>query len=215
MDRGSSRLYEPAPRLVHVSCTVQGQVYVWGGRTPDYESTPAESDRIKLTNYIEQFDSHQELWQKIETGGNPHTGLSSAACTSVGEHIYVFGGWTIGSKYAGFLSCLNLNTLTWSLLSQETANGPMRKDGCGMVHFHGNKLAVIGGYGYPPNTKRRGSSFIRNPQSKSSTDVRGWSNEFDIYDLSQGIQSKAACFIIIIWIVYNCCTTKYTASMSM
>ena len=56
------------------------------------------------------------------------------------------------SRYEGVLSCLNVKSLTWSQLSPEggtsTAGGPMRKAACGMVHFHHDRLAVMGGHGY-------------------------------------------------------------------
>ena len=62
----------------------------------------------------------------------------------------------------------------------------MRKYGCGMVHFHDDKLAVIGGYGYPSGPIQSGteSEFILNTDFG---DGRGWSNEFHVFDISHGI----------------------------
>ena len=59
----------------------------------------------------------------------------------------------------------------------------MRKAGCGMVHFHHNKLAVIGGYGFPTGPIQPGSSLIRNTKF---ADGRGWTNELHVFDLNQG-----------------------------
>ena len=59
-----------------------------------------------------------------------------------------------------------------------------RKVGCGIVHFNHNKLAVIGGYGYPTGPTQPGSAFIR------KTDGSGMSNEFHVFDISQGSQSR-------------------------
>ena len=95
----------------------------------------------------------------------------------------MYGG-SSRKRREGVLSLLNLETLTWSQLSQEdTAGGPMRKDSCGMVCFHGDQLAVIGGYGYLTGPTQPGASFIKNT---NFTDGRGWTNEVHIYDINRG-----------------------------
>ena len=58
----------------------------------------------------------------------------------------------------------------------------MRKAECGIVHFHHDKLAVIGGYGIPTGPTQPGSSFIR---STRYTDGRGWTNEIHVFNISQ------------------------------
>ena len=63
----------------------------------------------------------------------------------------------------------------------------MRKAWCGMVHFHDDKLAVIGGYGYPNGPIQPGSVFIRNT---TATNGIGWTNEIHIFDISQGINDS-------------------------
>lgn len=65
--------------------------------------------------------------------------------------MYVYGGYNTDKGLVGVLSSLNIDTLTWSDLCPETVGGPMKKDGCGMVHFHCKKLAVIGGYAGIPH----------------------------------------------------------------
>ena len=179
----SKELYEPAARVDHVSFVAEGKVYLWGGQTQD----GSEDGGIKLATCIEQFDPYLEIWSQVNTAGTPHPGLEGAACASNGEHVYMYGGRFKG-RYEGVLSCLNMKSLTWSQLSPEggTAGGPMRKTYCGMVHFHHNKLAVIGGYGIPTGPTQSGSTFIRNT---SFTDGRGWTNEVHVFDLSQGIYS--------------------------
>ena len=183
----SQKLYEPASRLSHCQASsLEGRVYVWGGRTLEYESKSAEDGRIKLARRIEQFDPYLEIWSQLNTGGTPHSGLAGVACTSFGDHMYMYGGFAL-KGLGGALSYLNVKTLTWSLLCPETAGGPMRKGACAMVHFNHKKLAVIGGYGYPTDPTQLGSSFIRNT---GSTDGKGWSNEFHVFDISQGCHSQ-------------------------
>ena len=149
--------YEPNSRYHHVAGSVGRQVVVWGGQTSEFYSNDG---RIKLATIIEQLDPYSEVWCQRSTGGTPHPGLSSAACTSFGNHLFMYGGThdSTAATAIGVLTSLNLTTLIWSLLCPETAGGPMRKYGCGIVHFNNGKLAVIGGYGYPTEP----GSFIRN-----------------------------------------------------
>ena len=181
----SKELYEPTARFGHVSFLAEGKVYLWGRETQD----GSEDDGIKLANCIEQFDPYLEVWSQFNTAGAPHPGLepASAACASSREHIYMYGGFK--DKFKGVLSCLNMKSLSWSQLSPEggTAGGPMRKTYTGMVHFHHDKLAVIGGYGLPSGPTQPGSTFIKNT---SITDGRGWTNEIHVFDLSQGIVTQ-------------------------
>ena len=100
--------------------------------------------------------------------------------------MYMYGGYA-WEGFGGALSYLNVKTLTWSQLCPETAKGPMTKVGCGLVHFNHNKLVVIAGYGYPTGPTQPGSSFIRDTRF---IDGRGWSNEFHVFDISQGRHSQ-------------------------
>ena len=137
---------ESIARFEHVSILVEGKVYLWGGAPQDMVS--GLQDELALR--IEQFDPYLEVWSQLNTAGTPHPGLRCAACASHGEHVYMYGGKS--AKYKDSLSCLNfgVKTPTWSqLCPAETVGGPMRKILCGMVHFHDDRLAVIGGYGYP------------------------------------------------------------------
>ena len=142
-DMANQKLYEPPARLHHVSFSVEGKVYLWGGVTQDLLS--GHRDELAC---IEQFDPYLEIWSQlmINTAGTLHPGLKYPPCTLHGEHVYMYGGR--GTKHEGVLSCLTfgVRTSTWSqLCPAETVGGPMRKGSCGMVHvhFHDDKLAVI------------------------------------------------------------------------
>ena len=185
----SKKLYEPSARYGQTSFSVEGRVYVWGGASQDAVSS-SKDDITKLASSIEQFDPYLEVWTRLNTAGTPHPGLNFADCASYGEHVYMYGGFK--DKLEGVLSCLNVKTLTWSQLSLAggTAGGPMRKAGCGIVHFHHDKLAVIGGYGIPTGPTQPGSSFIKDTRH---TDGRGWTNEVHVFDISQGSDSPVHC----------------------
>ena len=95
--------YEPAARLHHVSCLVEGKVYLWGGETQDLPSGSKDDIIIKLANCIELFDPYLEVWSQLNTAGPPRPGLVCAACASSGEHVYMYGGYTM-DKFDGALS---------------------------------------------------------------------------------------------------------------
>ena len=57
----------------------------------------------------------------------------------------------------------------------------MPKYGCGMIAFR-NGLVVFGGYGEPRRPTEPQSYITKT----SYTDGRGWTNEFHIYNISEG-----------------------------
>ena len=178
-------VYEPTARLYPAFISTQRHLYLWGGSTVDFE-TGSEEAGIQLARCIEQFDPYLEVWRQLyNTTGTPHPGLDGAACARIADQVYMYGGLSWKRYYKGVLSLLNLKTFTWSQLCQEaTAGAPMSKYGCGMVSFHGDQLAVIGGYGIPTGPTQHGASLIRN------TDVNDgswWTNEVHIYNINQGI----------------------------
>ena len=142
------------------------------------------------TNNIEQFDPYLELWSQLSTAGSPHPGSWYAACASTGEHLYMYGGYNIRKdEFKNTLTCLSVKTLTWSqFYPAGTAGGlgPMRKMGCGMVHFHHDKLAVIGGYGIPSGPTQPGSTFAMFTEGRG-----GYCNEIHLFDISQGSVSNS------------------------
>ena len=192
-------LHEPSARFFHSAFSNDGRVYVRGGRTSEYESDPgSEDDRLK-SNSIELFNPFLEVWRQLETTvGTPHPGLAGAACVSFGENMYMYGGRD--KRYEGALSCLNVKSLTWSLLCPgKVAGGPMRKEGCGIAMFHGDKLAVIGGYGYPTGPAQPGSMFISDTRVTSGI---GWTNEFHAFNIGQGGSYSSRKFMHTLMPVY-------------
>ena len=176
--------YEPVSRLFHISFPAKRLLYVWGGQTVDIE-TGSEAVKIKLKSCIEEFNPDLEVWRQLNTAGTPHPGLSYAACVSDGENVFMYGG-SSAKRREGVLSRLNLETLTWSQLSPETAGGPMRKGGCGLIIVQ-DKLVLIGGYGIPTGPIQPQATFVRNTMF---TDVKGYSNEIHEFNMSQGSHSQ-------------------------
>ena len=139
---------EPAPRAWHFSSTVAGQTYVYGGNT----------DEKSVFGFLQK----EEVWKRHTTTGTPplpvgQLELRVGACTSVGDVIYMYGGYNSRSEAQGGLYSLDVREMKWSKVS----NGP-RLGGCGIAHRK-NKLVVFGGYG-----------------------DSGRSNELHIFDLEEG-----------------------------
>lgn len=173
---------EPSPRFWHSAAAHEGKLYIRGGNTPDFEST----GRQELASTIEQFDPASNVWCKLKTKGTPHPGLSGVVCVTFEDHLFAYGGFD-GEELHNTLSQLCMKTLTWSQLSgsAESAGGPLKKDACGMVHFHGDKLALVGGYAAQPNGPvQPGSTFIPNTRSAKE---EGWTNEIHVFSISEGM----------------------------
>ena len=103
--------------------------------------------------------------------------------------IYHFGGYN-GHSNHNSLHCLNTATLEWTEIhSQTPGNQPMPKSACGMVTYHDEtvgvtSIAVLAGYGTPVTPIQPGSTFI---PSTEFTDGRGWTNEFHLFNLTNGM----------------------------
>ena len=175
---GSSPKYEPLPRIWHVSCRVGSKVVVQGGLTKDF----SEKSRQHLSSVVEIFDPYSELWEQRQvTGDAPSPETYYAASASLYDDLFSFGGFD-GRQRFNTVHRLDTEKLCWSQVSPQNADGaPMPKDACGMIAF-GNNLGVFGGYGIPRGPTEP-QSFIK---STISIDGRGWTNEYHIYNLSEG-----------------------------
>ena len=109
--------------------------------------------------------------------------MYSAASASVDDDLFTFGGCD-DSRLYNTLHILK-GTSQWIELcpQNKSPESPIAKNGAGMVAFSDN-LAVVGGYGIPHGPTQPGSSFIKNTDS---TDSSGWTNEFHIYNLKDGM----------------------------
>ena len=168
--------YEPLPRSWHISCRVGSKVVVQGGL--DF----SEKSRQNLRSVIEIFDPYSELWEQRQVRGDvPSPGTYHAASASIHDDLLSFGGFD-GTQLFNTVHRLDTEKLCWSQVSPQNADGaPMPKVGCGMIAF-GNSLGVFGGFGVPRGPTEP-QSFIKNTRATGGS---GWTNEFHIYNLSEG-----------------------------
>ena len=168
--------YEPKPRGYHSSGAVGGQCVVFAGLTVDFTKTKEE-----LLSTVEAFDQYLEEWKALRTTGNPPKGLFyGGCCVSPSGQLYVYGGDDGSSRCGGLYM---LSSLEWRQLSSESDAGcPSPKGGCGIAFFGDKKIAVIGGYGPPPDALQPGASFI---EDKRYTHGFGWNNEMHVFDTEE------------------------------
>ena len=169
--------YEPSPRFAHYAVPIRGRLYAWGGRTQDF----SESGRQKLKSVVETFDPYTEVWQQRGTSGSPPPGVYCGASAVIGDSMYVSSGHD-GSKYQSGLHEFDTTTLQWT--DRTATEGPMRKSGCQMISYEGEKLTLFGGLGYPTGPTQPGSKFIK---ATWSTDGSGWTNEFHLFHTREGM----------------------------
>lgn len=180
------RSYEPKPRLGHYSgVTVGGQCYIFAGRVVDYVKTKDTS----LTSTVEVFDQYQEEWRSAQSRDSPPKGLYiGGCCDSPSGDLYVYGG-SDGSNFCGGLYKLPGASLEWKELASDSASaastqspGPSKKHSCRIVLFDRKKVAVIGGYGPPPDVLQLGASFVRDSRFSYGY---GWNNEIHVFDTKE------------------------------
>ena len=179
---GSSAKYEPVPRYGHISGCVGSKVLVQGGHTKDF----SEKSKQHLTSVVEVFDPYSELWeQKQVKGDGPEPGIYLATSVSLHDDLFTFGGVLVNDELFNTLHRLDTKTWSWHRVSPLNADGaPMPKACCGMVSFR-DGLGVFGGHGMPQGPTEP-QSFIKD---SGFNDGSGWTNEFHIYNLSDGIQN--------------------------
>ena len=175
--------YGPLPRYYHISGRVWSLAVVQGGETDDF----SKKSKQHLSSVVEIFDPYSESWEQRQVEGNaPSPGTYDAASASLHDDLFSFGGGDDRDFFFNTVHRLDTKTWCWSQVSPQNADGaPMPKRGCGMIAFR-NSLVVFGGYGRPQGPTEP-QSFIK---STSYTDGRGWTNEFHIYNLSQGNMQK-------------------------
>ena len=178
---------EPPPRWDHFSTSIEGQLYILGGRTKDFK-------KGEVTSTVHQFDQKSETWTINSCNGPSPPCSYYGASTSAGHHIYMYGG-TDESRPLNSLHQLDTQSWTWSEL---TKSGPMRKTECVMIAFD-RKLLLFGGYGDLSGPTQPGAKFIKNSNSSSG---RGRTNELHLFDLKEG-EGVLHCAVTILLSKYH------------
>jgi len=198
--------YQPRPRYWHTSAQVANKVFVYSGRTVD----DTVEKRKRLASIVDVFHPHSEHWEAKQcTGQTPAPGLFGAASAVVNDQLYSYGGRD-GDKFLHSLHQLSAKTYEWRELNAKGPASPMPKSFAAMVAC-GDGLALFGGYGIPHGPTQRGSSFIK---SIAYSDGRGWTNEFHIYHLNEGMHTCTTMTRIYSLPLVGCCLGIHYPSSS-
>ena len=160
--------YEPSPRFSPFAVPVEGELYLYGGRTAERKKRPEPSTDIEI------FDPKLETWRYVKTKGHPPPLLYYGSCCASSDHyLSIFGGWD-GSSRCNSLYQLETRTSTWTELSSSDRSGPRKKTGCRMVCYK-QKLVLFGGYCDTTGPTQPGASYENQ-----------YSNELHTFDLNEG-----------------------------
>ena len=190
----ASTYYEPSPRWCHYAVSIEGKLFVWGGRPEKFSA----QYKKELSAVIEIFDPCLETWEQHATTGVSPPGLYEGGCTSLGKLLITFGGCN-GDFSFNSLHKLNTATLHWKEINiQNLSDGPMPKTGCCLVSFQGGKLALVGGVGTPTDPIQLGATFFdpENEDRNRCTGTKpGWTNEFHLFDTQEGTFDSVFSFL--------------------
>jgi len=175
----------PMPRYAHASAQVGNKAIVYSGRTKNY----SKKGRQRSASVVDVFDPYREMWEEKQTKGDtPIPGMDSAACATIGDGFFMFGGWDERNDETYSLHRLDTKTYHWSTMSNDDSKErPMAKAAGGMVAF-GDNLALLGGYGLPHDPIQPGSTFTGEPGGAS-----GLTNECHVLHLRGREGEDTAC----------------------
>ncbi|CAN1296792.1 Kelch domain-containing protein 3 [Linum perenne] len=138
---GLDGLDGPGKRWGHTCNSVRGGrfLYIFGGYGRDNCHT----------NQVHVFDTVTHTWSQPPLKGTPPIPRDSHSCTTVGEHLYVFGG-TDGVKPLRDLHILNTSTHTW-ISPTMRGDGPEAREGHSAAVV-GKRIYIFGGCGQSSDT---------------------------------------------------------------
>ena len=176
--------YQPMPRFWHTSARVANKIVVYSGWTHN----DSLENKKRLASIVEVYYPHSEHWEAKQSPGQipAPVPVYGAASVVVNDQLYLYGGRDL-DNFLHSLHKLSAKTYEWREVNAINGSAsPMRKSHAAMVAC-GNGLALFGGYGIQHGPTKPGSSFIKNT---SKSDSRGWTNEFHIYHLNEGMHTR-------------------------
>ncbi len=169
---------DPRSRFAHFSAVVGKDHYVFGGFTEGFVERKSE-----LSENLHVLKEGKQTWETKATTGERPPALYHGFCTSLGHHIYVYGGHD-STSYHDSMYQMDTTSMKWCRLP----SGPMKKTAGGFVAYE-DKLALFAGSGYPSGPAQPGAEFIEHHR------VNGlyYSNEVHLFNLTEGKEKCTFC----------------------
>ena len=139
----SSKFSQPCPRYGCFAGTVEGMLYIFGGRVDDHFNK--KKRKISMGEKIDVFDFYMEEWNEKVTEGYAQPALYDGVCVSKDQYIYMFGGWDYSSHY-NYLNKYDTVNSRWTSMCPPPVTEDFLKKGYGML-THRDSLILIGFHG--------------------------------------------------------------------
>lgn len=88
----------PSPRDFHSAVTVDGKMYIYGGRSEPVESSTIEEEDIRYSPLLHVYDTVKNEWSLIKVDGKLPVGRRSHSAWYYDGDMYVFGGYNSCNK---------------------------------------------------------------------------------------------------------------------
>ena len=156
---------EPTPRYHHSTAVVGDEVYLWAGEQRNMPREHESAEKQAFFSNVEVFNVNTGCWEQRATSGTPPLGIRGYSCVAVGNDLHYFGGeCTHSDCYHNSVHTLSTSTLQWRMLAPTTSEdgAPMKKSGCGVVHFTDQEedlLFAVGGRGSTQSFRQQGAQY--------------------------------------------------------
>ena len=161
----ASSPYEPSPRAFSFSSVIDNKFILYGGKNTTNLS-------------VDSYDNLTELWSPLITTGSHPPKLSGGSGVSHEESFFMFGGM-VGSSLHNSLYQLDLKNMTFSQVTSNEVDSPMKKRGCGMITYD-QSMIIYGGECGPSYPIQQGSELVQNGN-------RYYTNDLHSFNIKEGM----------------------------
>ncbi|XP_071965800.1 kelch domain-containing protein 2-like [Antedon mediterranea] len=161
----------------HSACSIESQIYVFGGVLGSSADTPIES------NDLFEFNIDARKWRKIDVKGEIPKPRSGSTMVSVENKLYLFGGLSQNVGWFDDLNVFDIKTETWSRITDACGPAPSSRDKLSSVAI--NKIIYFFG-GFGPHSMddslSQGSQDDDDWEDMEDEEARGPSANFGWFD---------------------------------
>ena len=146
----------PTPRYRHLACSLGAVIYIFGGRDLTTDA---------IITSVDAYNTSSATWSTLATAYPSELG-SDNSCSTMGEAIYVFGGYS--PDYSASLATIysfSPATVSWTRMAGSLSQG--RGDFASVAL--GSSIYIYGGYAVPDFCRPLDSTEVYTPATDSIT----------------------------------------------